>query len=39
MYPAPADYLLRALSLDAQVEHRNVKLPAAGLRDVDAHPE
>jgi hypothetical protein len=39
MYPAPADYLLRVLSLDAQVEHQNVKLLAAGLLDVDAHPE
>jgi hypothetical protein len=39
MYPAPAGYLLRVLSLDAQVEHRSVKLPTAGLLDVDAHPE
>jgi hypothetical protein len=39
MYPAPAGYLLRVLSLDAQVEHRNVKLPAAALLDVGAHPE
>jgi hypothetical protein len=39
MYLAPASYLLRVLSLDAQVEHQNVKLPAVGLLDVDAHPE
>lgn len=39
MYLAPAGYLLGVLSLDAQVEHQNVKLPAAGLLDVDAHPE